>query len=373
MTQLEVFGPDARGITFLVGENGSGKSRRLAAIQKEAQRNGLPSIAISNTVYDRFGCEPDSYSDLATTWRHKLPQGALQQALLVDFRAREENLERILKVLFYLGFDSEIGISLAPLPHTVASEAPDFDAQRQVFLEYVKQEQRKHTDDIVWLPGRSGFGASSSNLLELLWVEHCRNEQQPLNLDFYLRKSGQTVPLGAASSGESTLLATYAFIASKIAPGTVLLIDEPENSLHPHWQHEYCLRLLEMFSLYAPSLVIATHSPIIVSGAHARLHDTSLAVFEVQGDTQLVRRQIVGNIEETLYTNFRTLSPSNHFLSETVARLLDELNRGSLSEKEFIRLIEEFKNRSYDDVQKKFLESVHALGASILSSSRRTS
>lgn len=372
MTQIEVFGPDSGGITFLVGENGSGKSRRLAAIQEYAQCNNLPSIAISNTVYDRFGCKPGSYSDLATTWRHKLPQGALQEALLVDFRAREANLERILKVLVYLGFDSEIGISLASLSHTVAGDEPDFDAKHRIFLEYVKQEQRKHVDGIVWLPGRSDFGASSSNLLDLLWEEHRRNKQQQLNLDFYLRKAGQTVPLGSASSGESTLLAMYAFVASKIAPGTVLLIDEPENSLHPHWQHEYCLRLLDMFSLYAPRLVIATHSPIIVSGAHARIQDTSLAVFEVRG-TQLVQRQVVGNIEETLYTNFGTLSPSNHFLSETVARLLDELNRGSLSEKEFIRRIEEFKDRSYDEVQKKFLESVLALGASILSESRRTS
>jgi predicted ATPase len=63
------------------------------------------------------------------------------------------------------------------------------------------------------------------------------------------------------SSGEQQLLILFTFI--KFSPGRVFVIDEPELSLHPKWQHHF---LDAVRGLMPPGtqLILATHSPSIV-------------------------------------------------------------------------------------------------------------
>lgn len=68
------------------------------------------------------------------------------------------------------------------------------------------------------------------------------------------------------SSGERQLLILLTYIAFPPVTTNVFVIDEPELSLHPKWQHEL---LKKMEKLMAPKtqMIIATHSPEIV-GRH---------------------------------------------------------------------------------------------------------
>lgn len=279
-------------------------------------------------------------------------------------KTREQNLERICKVLFYLGFSSQIGVSIMPLSRIFGGFGRKA-FERNGLIEYLDRELKRQPEGIIWLPGSEGFGMSTLNFLDALWQEFGRARDMPVFLDFHLKKNDIVLPLDQASSGESTLLATYAFIASNIERHSLVLIDEPENSLHPRWQHEYCVRLLDMFYLYSPQIVIATHSPVIVSGAQS--HELPVQILEVRG-SQLFPMQTTNSIEETLFENFGTLSPSNHFLSEMVAKLLDDLNRRTLTEDEFSNRIDEFESRSYDPTQRAFLKNVRELGRSVLNS-----
>lgn len=69
-----------------------------------------------------------------------------------------------------------------------------------------------------------------------------------------------------ASSGEQCLLVLILGIAGHIENGSLILIDEPEISLHPKWQEEFIKLLMSSFSAYQNChFVIATHSPQIVS------------------------------------------------------------------------------------------------------------
>lgn len=86
-------------------------------------------------------------------------------------------------------------------------------------------------------------------------------------MDIRLTKKGfGPMSLKRASSGEQCLLVMMLGIAGHITDGSIILIDEPEISLHPRWQEEFIVMLTRTFSSYAGcQFIIATHSPQIVS------------------------------------------------------------------------------------------------------------
>jgi len=68
------------------------------------------------------------------------------------------------------------------------------------------------------------------------------------------------------STGEQNRLLMFAKIMSVMEERTIFLIDEPELSLHLHWQMEFHETLTQILSgLEKFHVVIATHSPIMIS------------------------------------------------------------------------------------------------------------
>lgn len=86
-------------------------------------------------------------------------------------------------------------------------------------------------------------------------------------MDVKLYKHGfGTMSLRRASSGEQCMLVMMLGIAGHISDYSIVLIDEPEISLHPKWQENFTSLLIEVFSNYTGcQFIIATHSPQIVS------------------------------------------------------------------------------------------------------------
>lgn len=360
---LNVLDSYSKFITILVGENGSGKTKALVNFSKQARMRNQRILSLSNTFYDRFSPASRSQNPIHWNFHHKAPVRSLHEALIKPVEQRERNLERIFKVLDYMGFEENLGISLNPqILHFQRRRASQSFYLEQLWGK-LEEEFKRHPNEIIWLHKIAGYKMSSLNILELMKELSEERISFPLIMDFHLIKDGRLIPFKTASSGESTLLTSYAFFVANIQPGALVLIDEPENSLHPRWQHEYCSKLLDMLSLYSPQIIIATHSPVVVSGAQS--HGLPIKIFEVDDD-QLYPRHVASSIEETLYESFGTLSPSNHFLSEMVARLLDELSQGKLSEREFQQRLTEFENSSYDPTQQEFLKKVRAMGRKVL-------
>ncbi len=79
-------------------------------------------------------------------------------------------------------------------------------------------------------------------------------------------KDGDVIGLDSMSSGELNLFILLFKINSVIENDALILIDEPELSLHPSWQNEVIPSLQKAFSSYSGChFIIATHSPHIVS------------------------------------------------------------------------------------------------------------
>lgn len=69
-----------------------------------------------------------------------------------------------------------------------------------------------------------------------------------------------------ASSGEQCMLVLMLGIAGHIQNNSIILIDEPEISLHPKWQEDFMELLIEAFDSYEScQFIVATHSPQIIS------------------------------------------------------------------------------------------------------------
>lgn len=83
-------------------------------------------------------------------------------------------------------------------------------------------------------------------------------------LQFISEKDMSVIPLNALSSGEiNQIIMLYEFIFN-IADDSILMIDEPEISLHVVWQHEFMKDISEIAREKNLSVLIATHSPQVI-------------------------------------------------------------------------------------------------------------
>lgn len=74
----------------------------------------------------------------------------------------------------------------------------------------------------------------------------------------------QELSLDSLSSGEQHEIVLAYDLLFKVVPNSLVLIDEPELSLHPSWQKRFLPDLLEIVKIANFDVIIATHSPFIV-------------------------------------------------------------------------------------------------------------
>lgn len=79
-------------------------------------------------------------------------------------------------------------------------------------------------------------------------------------------EKGEILPLTQLSAGEQNELILLYFLLFKIPANSLIMIDEPEISLHIDWQHEFIQDMEEIIKLRGFDLMLATHSPDIVNG-----------------------------------------------------------------------------------------------------------
>jgi predicted ATPase len=84
-------------------------------------------------------------------------------------------------------------------------------------------------------------------------------------LDVIVRTThGHEHPLHELSSGEQNLLIIFTELRRKLLPGSIVLIDEIENSLHPAYQHRLAQGLLALQREVPYQLIVTTHAPAFV-------------------------------------------------------------------------------------------------------------
>lgn len=75
----------------------------------------------------------------------------------------------------------------------------------------------------------------------------------------------EVIPVDRLSSGEQQELVMFYEFLFKVPKDSILLIDEPELSLHIDWQQKFLKDLLEVAKLVGFDVLIATHSPAVIN------------------------------------------------------------------------------------------------------------
>ena len=93
-----------------------------------------------------------------------------------------------------------------------------------------------------------------------------RHKQIRVDRDEGLAVDGESgpLPLDSLSSGEQHELILHYDLLFRVQPNTVVLLDEPELSLHIEWQSKFLSDLMAIVKLSGFDALVATHSPHIV-------------------------------------------------------------------------------------------------------------
>lgn len=205
---------------------------------------------------------------------------------------------------------------------------------------------------------KGGHDRLRLNALELL------SEYGIVELDdviFSKSESKQEFLLSQASSGELSLLFTMSSIAGEIQDGSLILIDEPEISLHPKWQLEFLSLLTDVFSNYkACHFIIATHSPNIISS----LPENDAYIVNIETDeTDLMPSKLYHNrsADFQLAKVFNSPGNNNEYLLSQVIEVLDNLCKSKEFDDESLttaKWLLTFENKLEDDDKVKTLLNI---------------
>jgi len=75
---------------------------------------------------------------------------------------------------------------------------------------------------------------------------------------------GHNVPIEGLSSGEQHQLVLFFELLFEIKENALILIDEPELSLHVAWQKKFVGDLMKIIDLNKFDVILATHSPQLI-------------------------------------------------------------------------------------------------------------
>ncbi|WP_405819376.1 AAA family ATPase [Streptomyces sp. NBC_01390] len=83
---------------------------------------------------------------------------------------------------------------------------------------------------------------------------------------FRSKYNGKPLGVNSLSSGEQHLLAVFTMLLFATSEGSLVLIDEPEISMHAAWKHSFLNDITEVAHISDMQIVIATHSSAIING-----------------------------------------------------------------------------------------------------------
>lgn len=142
------------------------------------------------------------------------------------------------------------------------------------------------------------------------------------------KKGGSEFGFGEASSGEANILSTLLALIPLLGDNCLVLIDEPEISLHPIWQAKYMELLTSIFDhFHGCHIVIASHSHLLVTD----LPPERSTVITLQNRKKNIVSKIVDkptfgwSAEDILLNVFGLPTSRNYYLSQILSKGLELL------------------------------------------------
>ncbi|HHL1883930.1 AAA family ATPase [Klebsiella pneumoniae] len=174
------------------------------------------------------------------------------------------------------------------------------------------------------------------------------NEYNLLNIkEVFLHKDTNEININDLSSGELSVLLTILNINGEIEDGSLVLIDEPELSLHPRWQSEIIPTIMKSFEkVKGCHFIIATHSPLVASSIPETNSSVVLLDFDEGKESVIISgKEIKGRSSDSQLFNILNFpGEHNEYLMRILMTFIVRLTNGdslSTAEINFISKVEE--------------------------------
>jgi ABC-type cobalamin/Fe3+-siderophores transport system ATPase subunit len=145
-------------------------------------------------------------------------------------------------------------------------------------------------------------------------------------------QKGHEIDLKLLSSGEIQLFCVLTSLAGSVTKNSLVLIDEPDISLHPLWQGRFIEMLDKVLShVHGINYLIVTHSPFIISDIKSA-NATILRLSKDHENTYSSKyhgETFGKSIEEIMLEVFDLPTSRSFYLSDKVAKLAEDLQENS--------------------------------------------
>jgi len=374
-------------INIITGNNGSGKSSILAEISKEEYVTGKNVICLSNTSTNKF---PKIRSDRF----HVLNQSsntltkAIKKVVISNIHNIEASQAHIFpKVLIYLGFNEQLTFKFIIFPYEsfirkfksetynnelIGTDINEISDHLKNLIEIYDdinypEDHRTKGSHTLYLEYSFTFESKKriniihNRLIELMLTHERILKKNHLlhDIEVTLSRGHSIIPSSHLSSGEACYMATLAFILTYISNNSVIIIDEPENSLHPRWQKKYTSNLLDLLYYFDVRITLATHSPMIVIGAVE--DNSSLSVFKSENSILYPLEGNETNIDEVMVDVFGVLTSRSRYFSYKINEILNEFNNKTIDINSAREKLNKTISLGPDESQMKIIETANEI------------
>lgn len=136
-----------------------------------------------------------------------------------------------------------------------------------------------------------------------------------------------------SSSGEFHFFSTMVGLMASIQPNSLILIDEPEISLHPNWQMKYLMFLRELFSspeYKSCQVIVATHSHFMISDLVGRSSNI-IGLKKESGKINTIdidfKNTFGWSAEEVLLKIFNVPTTRNYYIADGIGDILELVSK----------------------------------------------
>jgi hypothetical protein len=336
----------------------------------EAHLNeGKTVIAIASSIHDKFTARRKRFHFYGGRQGRNVAEKAIKKSLTESTNDGVDRVRYLIAALDYANYSPRIGIkvegfrpeNIDGLQYSISNAEEGYDV-----LSLIRKYEEPFSREMVvaislWTATQGNNNISGTALSAFIRHERILKQHRVIQgFRTYLYREELEIPLTGASSGELMIISMLVHIASYIDTNCVILIDEPENSLHPRWQRKYIDMILDLFYLFDPSIYIATHSPLILP-----ITSDSCEIFRpVNGELVKVTKESSNN-EEVLSDVFGVVTPENRFLSDRMIQMINDFNAKRIDLTKALSIVDLYEDRIYDPRQSEFINGIREIVRSI--------
>lgn len=301
-----------------------------------------------------------------------ISSSAIAFRLLFALNEQMDNRQRqnICSILDFIGYDHRISLSYSLVMKSkksgdareVISQRVEKDREYRNFSKQEKNEKiiqlykfynKKSSSNKIRYDYHIDFDSdnpSKESFDELQYLYKLKQYDLVNSANVIFYKQECNITSEDMSSGEFAILSTVLSIsAAADNPHTLVLLDEPELSLHPNWQMTLIDNLDRALANQVCHMIIATHSHMLVSDLPVKRSFVTQLEKDEKGNmnaTAISECTYGWSAEEVLLKVFKTATDRNRYFGERIGRLLEKMGNNSIQPKEVTDELKELQEIS---------------------------